>query len=70
MKYALTLFCDSDRCGSSEPGTAASASRNSSTIAVRIAVSRRHQLQQPGGDPAAADGRAGGFGASRPAAVQ
>src|SRR3712207_7190126 len=41
-----TLFCDSERCGSSEPGTAPSASRNSSTMAVRIAVSRRHQCSR------------------------
>ena len=43
--YWSTLVGFNGRWGNSEPGTAASASRNSSTSAVRMLVSRRHELR-------------------------
>ena len=41
LRYCCTFVGLSGRCGSSEPGTAATASRNNSTSAVRMLINRR-----------------------------
>jgi len=43
LRYASTFSGPSCRCGRSDPGTAATARRNSSTSAVRMLVSCRHE---------------------------
>jgi hypothetical protein len=45
-KYWATRSMLTARCGSTEPGIAATASRNSSTSAVRMLVSWRQELRR------------------------
>ena len=65
VKYWSTSRWFSDRCGSSAPGIAATASRNSSTRAVRIDVRPRQVLRSTAtGDVRTGAGGVGRSGAS------